>query len=91
MTALEFIRSTDSFDTENVAAMRRLFDEAWQSLVKSGLQFSGREPAAKAILASCIVDMAQRGMVDQRKLRDEVLRRLLKDGITAPYFQFGSA
>jgi hypothetical protein len=63
------------FNPDDVRILVAAFDNAWQSLLASGITFeSDRESkAVRARLAKYIIEQAQHGERDQRRLRDGAL------------------
>jgi hypothetical protein len=63
------------FNPDDVRILVAAFDNAWQSLLASGITFvSDRESkAVRDRLAKYIIEQAHRGERDQRRLRDGAL------------------
>ena len=63
------------FDPEAVPIITRAFDEAWQSLQKSGAISTepGQAEAVRERLAQRIIELARLGERDRRLLRDNAL------------------
>ena len=67
-----------AFNSEAAHAMGEAFVDAWKSLKASRSLFTSsfRKDRAQEILASRIIELAQRGERDPIRLRDEVLDNL---------------
>ena len=78
MATLHFPFLRGSFDPENIRRLPNPFEETWQSLQSSCTTFAevGHADATREILAKCIVEMAELGERDQRRLRDAALAHL---------------
>jgi hypothetical protein len=66
------------FDPDEVRILVAAFDQAWEAVQASGAIFDTNVKAesARAILAKHIIEAAQQGERDQRRLRDSALLAL---------------
>jgi len=72
------ILTNSSFDPEAVKMLVSAFDDAWEAVQRSGGTLS-RPPYAAAVrevLAKRIIEMAQRGQTNPRRLREDALQFL---------------
>jgi hypothetical protein len=68
-----------AFDPESIQVMTAAFEDAWQSLPTAGVRFeSDQSDALRDMLARCIIEAAQLGERDRRRLRDAALACLAK-------------
>ena len=73
-----------AFDPESIRVMTAAFEDAWQSLPTAEVRFeSDQRDAVRDLLARGIIEAAQLGERDRRRLRDAALARLAK-AWTAP-------
>jgi hypothetical protein len=72
-----------AFDAEDVRILTAAFDDAWKCLQDSGVVFAsdGHADATREILALRIIEMAQLGERDQRRLRDDALLHLAQSDL----------
>jgi hypothetical protein len=61
-----------SFDVDTTKILASAFDAAWLSL-----QTSGKDAATRELLAQRIIEIAQRGERDRRRLVDEALAQFV--------------
>jgi hypothetical protein len=68
-----------SFDVNTTIILASAFDAAWLSLQTSGSPFAAddRATATRDLLAQRIIEIAQRGERDKRRLVDEALDRFV--------------
>src|SRR6202043_3944619 len=67
---LKFIRPGEAaFDPEAIRVLASALDEAWGTILKSGSRFArpAYSRAMKEVVAKRIIEMAQRGVEDQRR------------------------
>ncbi len=62
--------ANSSFDPEAVATLSAAFDDAWEAVRRSGSSLSrpAYERGAREVLAKYIIELAQRGERDRRRL-----------------------
>jgi hypothetical protein len=70
-----------AFDPETVRILIDAFDEAWQSLEKSGATGDGHAQETRDWLAKCIIELARTGERNQRLLRDNALLLLAQENL----------
>jgi hypothetical protein len=75
---LKTYTGTAAFDPETVRILTAAFDEAWMTVQDSQITFPSQAHAnaTREILALRIIEMAQLGERDQRRLRDDALLNL---------------
>ena len=76
------------FDPETVRVLIDAFDEAWQSLEKSGVIYAtdGHATETRDGLAKSIIELARTGERNQRVLRDAALLYLAQENLgNAPH------
>jgi hypothetical protein len=75
---LAFIQPEAAFDPETIEVLASAFDNAWGRLQKSGSRFvrPGYSRAVREVIAKRVIEMAQLGMKDQRKLTDDAVQFL---------------
>ena len=74
----EFFNAQSAFDPEAIQTLASALEDAWRTVQKSGSRFA-RPAYARAIrevLAKCIIEVAQRGEKDKRKLSADALKFL---------------
>ncbi len=78
MPILSLVAKAAAFDAAQTRAICDAFDGAWASLQEAGSAFTdpAKALAAREILAKRIIDMAQGGLLDVTKLRDDALAHL---------------
>jgi hypothetical protein len=78
MPILSLASKAAAFDAAQTRAICDAFDDAWAALQAAGSAFTGpgAAPAAREILAKRIIDMAQNGLLDVTKLKDDALAHL---------------
>jgi hypothetical protein len=78
MPILSLASKAAAFDAAQTRAICDAFDSAWAALQAAGSAFTGAAaaPAAREILAKRIIDMAQSGLLDVTKLKDDALAHL---------------
>jgi hypothetical protein len=71
------------FDADEVRILTTAFDGAWKAVKDSGVSFasSGHSEATRELLALRIVEMAQRGERDSRRLRDDAILHLAQSNL----------
>jgi hypothetical protein len=74
-------KTDGAFDPETVRILTEAFDEAWQSLEKSGAAMDGRAQETRDRLAKCIIELARTGERNRRLLRDNALLRLTQENL----------
>ena len=72
-----------AFDPDVVRILIDAFDEAWQSLEKSGVTYAtdGHATETRDRLAKRIIELARGGERNQRVLRDAALLYLTQEGL----------
>jgi hypothetical protein len=72
-----------AFDPETVDVLSDAFENAWQSLHKSGTTFhlGGREEQTSEMLARCIIELAKLGERNPHRLRDAALAHLAEANV----------
>jgi hypothetical protein len=81
---LDIDAKTDgAFNPEVVRILIDAFDEAWQSLEKSGVTYAtdGHATETRDRLAKRIIELARGGERNQRVLRDAALLYLTQEGL----------
>ena len=70
---------THTFDVNTTIILASAFDDAWLSLQTSGSRFAADERAAatRELLAQRIIEIAQRGERNKRRLVDEALAQFV--------------
>ena len=70
--------ANSSFDPEAVEVLSAAFEDAWANLKQSGSTFTrpAYELGAREVLAKYIIEMAQRGERDKRKLTEAAVTYL---------------
>jgi len=78
MPILSLASKAAAFDAAQTRAICDAFDGAWAALQAAGSTLTGpaTAPAAREILAKRIIDMAQSGLLDVTKLKDDALAHL---------------
>src|SRR5215469_3249291 len=75
---VDLVRPKADFDPETIAVLCAALDEAWDRLLQLGSE--GTRPAyaraMREVVARRIIDMAQRGIRDQKELANGALRFL---------------
>src|SRR5215471_19507333 len=74
----DLVRPKADFDPETIDVLCAALDEAWERLLQSGSECTrpAYARAMREVIARRIIDMAQRGTVDQKELADGALRFL---------------
>ncbi|HUC50127.1 MAG TPA: hypothetical protein VMA30_12135 [Xanthobacteraceae bacterium] len=69
------ILAQSAFEPETIEALVSVFEDAWQKVEQSGSKLAspGYKRAAQEILAKRIIETAQRGEFDPRKLADDAV------------------
>jgi hypothetical protein len=82
MPMLSLVAKAACFDAAQTRAICDAFDGAWASLQAAGspLTDPAKAPAAREVLAKRIIDMAQGGVLDVERLRDDGLAHLRRAG-----------
>ena len=70
------------FDPETLRVVAAAFDDAWASVTAGGDKLDGNAEAVRELLAKHIMEMAQEGEFDQRRLCDGALMHLRTEGLT---------
>jgi hypothetical protein len=75
---LNLVRPEAAFDPETIAVLSAALDEAWDRLLQSGSDCTrpAYARAMREVVARRIIDMAQRGIRDQKELADGAVRFL---------------
>ncbi|HEY1981508.1 MAG TPA: hypothetical protein VGH13_15645 [Xanthobacteraceae bacterium] len=75
---LAFIQPETDFNPEIIEVLASAFENAWDSLQKSGSRFArpGYSRAAREVIAKRIIEMAQLGMKDPQKLTEDAVHFL---------------
>jgi hypothetical protein len=70
--------ANSSFDPEAVDILSAAFDDAWAQIKRShsALARPAFERGAREVLAKCIIELAQRGERDRRRLTDTAVKYL---------------
>jgi hypothetical protein len=78
MPIQSLVSKAAAFDAAQTRAICDAFDGAWAALQAAGSAFTApaRAPAAREILAKRIIDMAQNGLLDVTRLKDDALAHL---------------
>jgi hypothetical protein len=68
----------NAFDPESIRVLETAFDAAWKTVNSSGsdLAVDGRAASTRELLAKRIIEMAERGESDPRRLVDDALAHL---------------
>ena len=76
---LNLVRPEAAFDPETIAVLSAALDEAWDRLLQSGSECTrpAYARAMREVVARRIIDMAQRGIRDQKELADGAVRFLV--------------
>ena len=74
----DLVRPKAAFDPETIAVLSAALDEAWDRLLQSGSECTrpAYARAMREVVARRIIDMAQRGIRDQKELADGAVRFL---------------
>ena len=75
---VDLVRPKAAFDPETIAVLCAALDEAWDRLLRSGSECTrpAYARAMREVIARHIVEMAQRGIKDQKELADGAVRFL---------------
>ena len=75
---VDLVRPNAAFDPETIAVLSAALDEAWDRLLQSGSECTrpAYARAMREVVARRIIDMAQRGIRDQKELANGALRFL---------------
>ena len=75
---VDLVRPKADFDPEIIAVLCAAVDEAWDRLLQSGSECTrpAYARAMREVVARLIIDMAQRGIGDQKELTNDALRFL---------------
>jgi hypothetical protein len=67
-----------AFDPETITRLASAFDTAWETVKKSGSPLAGDDQSAstREVLAKRIIETAQKGERDRRRLVDDALAHL---------------
>jgi hypothetical protein len=79
MTIVPFLAQS-AFDPEVIEILAAAFESAWASIEKSGSALASPryKRAAQEILAKHIIETAQRGERDQKRLADDAVTYLMQ-------------
>jgi hypothetical protein len=74
----DLVRPKTAFGPESIAVLSAARDEAWERLLESGSECTrpAYTRAMREVIARRIIDIAQRGVVDQKELADSAVRFL---------------
>jgi hypothetical protein len=77
-TIFDLVRPETIFDPESVALLSAAFDEAWHILCQSGSECArpAYARAMREVVARRIIEMRQRGIMNQRELVDGAVQFL---------------
>ena len=75
---VDLVRPEAAFDPETIAVLSAALDEAWDRLLQSGSECTrpAYARAMREVVARRVIDMAQRGIRDQKELADDAVRFL---------------
>src|SRR5215831_7068223 len=73
---VDLVRPKADFDPEIIAVLCAALDEAWDRLLQSGSECARPAYARPEVVARRIIDMAQRGIRDQKELANGAPRFL---------------
>src|SRR5262249_58661083 len=75
---VDLLRPKAAFDPETIAVLCAALDEAWDQLLQSGSECTrpAYARAMREVVARRVIDMAQRGIRDQKELSNGALRFL---------------
>ena len=75
---VDLIKPEIAFDPETISVLSTALEEAWERLLKSGSECTrpAYVRAMREVVARRIIDMAQRGIRDQKELANGALRFL---------------
>jgi hypothetical protein len=75
---VDLVRPKADFGPETIAVLFAALDEAWARLLQSGSECTrpAYARAMREVIARRIIDMAQRGTVDQKELADSAVHFL---------------
>ena len=75
---VDLVRPKAAFDPKTIAVLCAALDEAWDRLVRTGSECTrpAYARAMREVIARRIIEMAQRGIRDQKKLADGAVRFL---------------
>jgi hypothetical protein len=75
---VDLIRPKAAFDPETVAVLSAALEQAWDRLLESGSECTrpAYARAMREVVARRIIEMAQRGIRDQKELADGAVRFL---------------
>jgi hypothetical protein len=75
---VDLVRPKAAFDRETIAVLCAALDEAWDRLLRSGSECTrpAYARAMREVIARRIIEMAQRGIKDQKELADGAVRFL---------------
>ncbi|HTV27946.1 MAG TPA: hypothetical protein VMF32_09210 [Xanthobacteraceae bacterium] len=70
--------ANQAFDPDQVEILVSAFDDAWDTIKRSGSTFASPryERGAREIVAEHIVDLARRGVLDRQRLSAEAIAHL---------------
>jgi hypothetical protein len=70
-----------AFDDNEVRILVEAFDQAWKAVLDSGAPFAseGQKNATRELLALRIIEIAQLGERDPKRLRDDALSYLARN------------
>ena len=75
---VDLVRPKADFDPETIAVLCAALDEAWDRLLRLGSECTrpAYSRAVREVIARRIIEMAQRGIKDQKELADGAVRFL---------------
>ena len=68
-----------TFDPVQLKAIRTAFDDAWEAIAPQISQRPDAIEAARLKLATIVLSIAKRGIVEPKKLTDEALKLMFAD------------
>jgi hypothetical protein len=82
---LTFIKAQSIvFRPEEVLILVGAFDNAWQSVLASGVRLDGDAEPIRALLAKHIIESASRGELNQKRLCQDALDHMAMNLLNAP-------
>ncbi len=75
MSIIPLLAQSSAFEPETIETLVSVFEDAWRKVEQSGSKLAspGYRRAAQEILAKRIIETAQRGELDPRKLADDAV------------------
>src|SRR5262245_33582966 len=92
-STVDLVRPKADFDPESIAVLCAALDEAWERLLQLGSECTrpAYARAMREVVARRIIDMAQRGIRDQKELSNGALRFLAANYRLEPKRRQGSS